>query len=486
MAQFELADAQTVAQSEATGLEVDPKAELDFAPDDRMAAAYNPDDGALYIFIVRVSDTTLHVYRSRSYLRNEWTQVSPDGGHSVANASNPRIGYPLVTEDNTVLVGIGELNDSSAVYRTADWGETVDEVATGWAPLYTRYAQDNNGDIYFGEYFPHPGSGGNTASVWKSTDDGQTWTELAQTSADDHIHGVTAAPESNLLVVQWGDTNGVFEFADKNWTNNQVLNANGPTGANDYVAVPAIPLPGQATGDELTFLTGNDTSTVNAKRLVTRGHVEDLGDGTFDYTHYYTVPATEYQRDSPFISDILKTAGRYVALGHHGYLMVSDDGWFWDRISIPLSPINEFEMHFAETPRHLVCAAQTLTIIPKDDIATVSPQSVTYSFHESNLENAFSSGDSVYEVLPIHKTDELKLIGGYDAGDSIRINEFASMGASGSRPADVERTTLLDWGANGTGTLSATHEPVGATAQLQYVGGNGTTNLNLTLNLKRK
>lgn len=72
--------------------------------------------------------------------------------------------------------------------------------------------QDNNGVVYFGDYYYNPGK--NPMNIYKSIDNGESWT-ISYTfpkGTINHIHGIFNDPYSNKIWVTTGDTDSACIF----------------------------------------------------------------------------------------------------------------------------------------------------------------------------------------------------------------------------------------------------------------------------------
>jgi photosystem II stability/assembly factor-like uncharacterized protein len=146
--------------------------------------------------------------------------VSRDGGesfHNVGLEDSWHIGEIAVhpTDPNTVLVAVlghfWSTNPNRGLYRTADGGRSwqhvlfVDE-KTGANDVV--FAPSDPAIVYASTWCNHPGVGGPTSGVHKSTDGGRTWTRLGGGLPDGSATGRIG------LCVSWQDPDKAYAFVD--------------------------------------------------------------------------------------------------------------------------------------------------------------------------------------------------------------------------------------------------------------------------------
>lgn len=473
-----------ISEDQATGNVVDPKATLGFDQADEMHAVYNPDDGALYLTILQVSDSSLHFYRSRSYLRNQWEQISPDGGHS---AVGNRLGYPKVTPKGHLLVPMGDTvneTDSGRIVRTdntSPWGDNITTVENSEAPLYWRYSTDANGDIYWGTYFPFTGST-RTLTVYKSTDDGQSFSSVGTFGSEDaQIHGIATAPHEDILGITFGDNDSNIGVARKDISSSATVNAMGTYGSNNYQAVPIVPLPNESgtANPDCTFITGSDGSKFRLNRI----YLEITGSNTLtDELHYGVPPYNPQWQDRPFLTDIQFVGGAIAGLGINGTLLISDDGYHWAERPIEFERNDNFENTLASTPRHVVACGDRLTIVPKDVVTETKPMTTVYSAWDGSLESGPSAGTTLVREIPIHKWSEVRAVGTGSNNWGLRMRQ--RIGAGGNQ-ATAFNSELLQLGSGGSSASETNSKFRGTVGDIQVISSDASTDMEWSIQVQR-
>lgn len=456
--QFQLADAQQISEISAVGQELDPAEKLgfDIPAGDRMRGVWNPAEQTYYLLFARGSDTTLHIYKAKDVLRNKWHPVAgeePDADNSPYSIAAGEIKYPLVTGQGTMLLPVA--GSSAEILRLPtdendEWAQSAPTtVHSGGAPLWwsKESSIDAKGDIYAGDYKPDNKIGGQ--EVIKSTDDGQTWTAVHSTSHDLHIHSVAVSPHQDQMLIVWGDNNHNVEVRQKDGSNGGIVNAMGSDGSVSYQGVPAIvggvtsPI-GNNISSEI-YMTGSDQYDWHLNRA--QAQIKD--DGSLSYDCQYGVPRAERIAENQcHMTDLLRVGGSYVGLSKPGMLSVSHDGWFWDRVPVPFVFDTRYPNTLTETPRWLVAAGRTLSVIPKDILNQIDPRQTVYQWVDGTQT---TTGDGYVTFnLRLDNIEDMDVFLSASGASDVNIYEFTQHGGNN------KRTTIASLGAAGgeSGTFS--------------------------------
>lgn len=182
-------------------------------------------------FATRTANFPLHAVRNafdsdgRHYVivGNEDLYVAEPGSTSYSNTytfpdTPGRIYGLFVSSAGTVFVGT--MDEATGIkgrtYRSTDQGSTFSQITTFDASFRSGNAnfwpmvEDSNGDLYFGQYTvdANPSSKPLACKVWKSTNDGVSWSDISDSSWTDlhHVHGLHIDPDTGWLYATTGDT----------------------------------------------------------------------------------------------------------------------------------------------------------------------------------------------------------------------------------------------------------------------------------------
>lgn len=334
----------------ATGRTLHPRRVFGLGEAGDMRFAWHPTEG-LYAITKEDGVGTAKLWSSGDILQDEWTEEG-----SVSVDTTPGMQYPLVADDGSLIIGI-----SGDTYRSTDW-ENFSEVITGAAPLYlSRHSSiDRTGDIYVGGYQ-------GTAEVYKSTDNGATWTALnvnTPTNAD-HIHAVAVSPHQDIMLIIWGDTlTNSLDVARKDYSANTFIEGlpSGMPSTAQWVPGHVLPRERGDSNDQMEVLLGADTQNFS----ISRQEISLDGTDTVSRTHQYTYAPAVAEPNIEYVPDIKNIAGRIFAITRNGNLLYSDDSWMWRAVQTPLLRENGFNAQLVEGNRHVFLASHRFVVIPKD------------------------------------------------------------------------------------------------------------------------
>lgn len=164
---------------------------------------------------------------------NNALYVSHDAGQSYSLLytfpDSPTVTYGLfISSDDYIFVSPqGQSTGiNGRVYRSTDNGATFSEISTfdaGWHSGHIAFwgmTEDSGGNLYCGQYNTFP-TKETKCRVWKSTDAGANWTDIsdASWSTTDHVHDVAIDPVNGWLYATIGDsTAGVWRSKLKDGT----------------------------------------------------------------------------------------------------------------------------------------------------------------------------------------------------------------------------------------------------------------------------
>ena len=120
--------------------------------------------------------------------------------------SDSRVKGISVLASGTLLAHLNY--DDEYLYRSSDGGQTWTEAfhfPTNYGVLTTRSVADDGTYAYVASYNDLSGNGPFPNWVWRSADDGQTWSIIRTTSSYRHAHSIQTNPYTGDLYLLWGD-----------------------------------------------------------------------------------------------------------------------------------------------------------------------------------------------------------------------------------------------------------------------------------------
>ena len=147
-----------------------------------------------------------------------WTEVTPDSGYPARTTQNT-----VVMPDGSIILmggynGTNWLND---VWRSTDYGKTwtLMNASAGWLPRngFTSVAMPDNSIVLMG------GTSGNYPNmslyndVWRSTDEGATWTEMTPHAAWTGRNSPSSVVMPDGSIILTGGSDGWFVFENDVW-----------------------------------------------------------------------------------------------------------------------------------------------------------------------------------------------------------------------------------------------------------------------------
>jgi hypothetical protein len=183
--------------------------------------------GIAYGTSIRQNDRTAssRLYRSTNEGRT-WRRVSDLG-------SGAHIHYLSVLSNNTLIAQIANLGHDR-LYRSADRGRTwrkVFEFPAGYTILSAHSIADDGTCVYVGSFNTlSPSSHRNW--VWRSRNDGRTWSAVWRTRSHRSIHFVQTDPYTGNLYVSFGDADkqsAIFRSGDHGLSWHSVCSGNACT-----------------------------------------------------------------------------------------------------------------------------------------------------------------------------------------------------------------------------------------------------------------
>jgi PKD repeat protein len=199
-----------------------------------------------------------------------WTEMNASSGWPAREAHSS-VALPdghIVLMGGVGYWGVPTLNDT---WRSTDEGATWTEMnaSSGWTSRYNQNAVAlPDGSIVLMGGNDENGLGGDTKDVWRSMDEGATWTEVNATAgwADRSEHTCVAMPDGSILLMGGLTANGQFgdpsysHMMNDTWRSTDggatwtMTNASGPWVARRTFSAVALP-------DDSVVIMGGDTPT---------------------------------------------------------------------------------------------------------------------------------------------------------------------------------------------------------------------------------
>ena len=152
------------------------------------------------------SGSVTQVWRSTDEGRT-WTQRS-------TFPSDYRLYYITPLRSGTLLAAVD--TGSFAILRSADGGSSWTRVLTlpgtpcFYSTLTPHSIAEANGFVFVGTY-NNCSTGQNSNYIYRSSDDGRTWSTIYTSTTHRHIHGIQYDPGTDALYVLYGDSTGDIE-----------------------------------------------------------------------------------------------------------------------------------------------------------------------------------------------------------------------------------------------------------------------------------
>ena len=167
-------------------------------------------DGAGVAYGMPTGSAT-EVWRSTDEGRT-WTQRS-------TFPRSDRLYYITPLRSGVILAAVD--TGSFAIFRSGDGGSTFTKVLTlptspcFYSTLTPHSITEGNGFVFLGTYNNCSGDR-NANYVYRSSDDGRTWTTIYTSTTHRHDHGLQFDPASNALYALYGDSTGAIERSTDN------------------------------------------------------------------------------------------------------------------------------------------------------------------------------------------------------------------------------------------------------------------------------
>jgi hypothetical protein len=115
-----------------------------------------------------------------------------------------------VLSDDTMLASVQNTAHITMLYRSGNHGRSWKRVfrfPPGYGTLTAHSVTDDGRYVYVGSYnrFQEVGTGNHTNWVWRSANDGRTWSVVRTTTTHRHIHFVQVNPYTRDIYVGYGD-----------------------------------------------------------------------------------------------------------------------------------------------------------------------------------------------------------------------------------------------------------------------------------------
>jgi hypothetical protein len=140
------------------------------------------------------------LYRSRNEGRT-WTPIF--------DLPNLYLDSMTVLSNNTLILHAQTISQITRLYRSADHGRTwkrVFQFPPGYGTFTPHAVTDDGRYVYVGSYNRFAGALNHTNWIWRSSNDGRTWSIVRETSNHRHIHFVQENPYTGDIYVGYGDT----------------------------------------------------------------------------------------------------------------------------------------------------------------------------------------------------------------------------------------------------------------------------------------
>lgn len=220
---------------------------IDILPDDRL-----PDQ------IVHV-DSSKNMYgRIRGSV--DRIKMSSDGGYNWSEVnvfndlSRPVVAWISSTTDTMLVGSEGILYRSEAPYVTKEQVLDLNQYHDGSTILSHSMVQHPDGELFIGSY-----QEAFDARIFKSTDDGKTWTQVYQTSDYQHVHNMSIDINKSPVAIYAGLDGGgaILKTIDKGdtWQNLRDSNEDIPQ-STDYGMIYSDPSGYRLFGGETSIVGG--------------------------------------------------------------------------------------------------------------------------------------------------------------------------------------------------------------------------------------
>lgn len=120
-----------------------------------------------------------------------------------------RIDLISVLSNDTLIASLITDSHITTLFRSADHGRSWKQVfrfKSKYGTLTPHSVTDNGRYVYVASYNRFPDSNNHTNWVWRSADDGRTWSVVRETKNHAHVHFVQANPYTGDVYVGYGDS----------------------------------------------------------------------------------------------------------------------------------------------------------------------------------------------------------------------------------------------------------------------------------------